>query len=172
MDKDTKAYRPRYIGAGTVVALAVALLVGLYQIQNKKNRVVGPPAPARQAVEFKLPNGPDMEAMLLEGDRLKLRPEQKAALRKLKDGWSTESAPIAAEMKRLDAEMSAFLDGARKKRVAMEEIQKRGAPLSDSTEKYAALRDVYQKRALDALDAAQREEWEKIKKGSGATGLH
>ena len=140
------------------MALVIVLVLGYMKYTQKPPepavRPAVKPAAAGETVKtFALPNEPSFAAVIARKDVLGLDEKQIGALRELEKGWGKDSAPLRAEMNKLNDEMGKFLDTAKKP--SMEEIKKKAAPLSDVSAKYAELRKEYEKKIAGVLTQEQ-----------------
>ena len=164
--KSTAAFRPHFIGAGTAITLVIVVLLVITQLY-KRQHTIPPPRP-KAASGFRLPHEPEMKAMLAQADTLGLTREQRGKIEKLKNEWSAGSRPVIREMKRLDKELTGYLNKSREKNsLNMKEYQKRAARMSSATREYLNIRNNYQQKAEKILTQDQRKKWIDISKQGG-----
>lgn len=154
--------RRRFLGPGTVVALAAAGMIGYWNYQ--KNQAPPPVQPVRAsfATQFKLPNEPDAARLSASRERLALTEEQTARVEKILAEWRAESKPIEETMKQRAEKMQAYLNEAGTKKPSVEDIQRRAAPVSEITAEYRRLRDDFQRRAIAVLTPEQQARWKEL----------
>jgi Spy/CpxP family protein refolding chaperone len=162
----TTAFRPHFIGAGTAMALVIIVLLVTTQLYKRKYTT--PPPRPKVTSEFRLPREPEMNAMLAQADALGLTQEQRGKLEKLRNEWRADSQPVIAEMKRLDEELTGYLNESQKKgSLNVNEFQKRAARISSATREYRGIHKNYQQKAEKILTRDQLKKWIGISKQGG-----
>jgi hypothetical protein len=149
--------RPRrrwiIIGPGILIAIILALQVAIKQ-HTVSSR---PPIIERQVIGRQGTSelARSVGYVIDHAEQLKLSERQLASLKNLEGEWETRSAPLQSELNRAASEFERFMKQAEGK-VTAQEIQARGAEVSELSRQMASLRRVYWQKALQMLDEEQR----------------
>ena len=151
--------RPRkwiIVGPGILIAAIIALEVMARDHQTR----TGPPIVEHQIVRGQVGSGGypagSIEYILTKSDRLQLTEAQVGKLGELRAAWQAKIGPITREMNSAAADFERFMRQSGR-RASMRDIQDHAAVVSELSRQLSSIRRIYWERALQILDAGQRE---------------